>query len=45
MDLEDLEELEHLDQRKRQQITIPAKDYFEEWSRNRQFKTTNKDKP
>ena len=44
MDPEDLEE-ETIDQRKRQQITIPAKDYSEKWSKNRQFKMTNKNKP
>ena len=45
IDLEDLKELKNLNWRKKQQITIPAKDYSEEWSRNRQFKITNKDKP
>ena len=45
MDLKDLEKLKNLDWRKRQQITILAKDYFEKWSRNRQFKITNEDEP
>ena len=45
MDLEDLEEAKNINQRKRWQITIPAKNYSKEWSRNRRFKTTNKNKP
>ena len=45
MDLEDLEESKNLNQRKKWQITILAKDYSKEWSRNRQFKITNEDKP
>jgi hypothetical protein len=45
MDPEDLEESEHLDWRKRWQITIPAKNYSEEWSRSRRFETTNEDEP
>ena len=44
MDLKDLEELEDINQRKKWQITILAKDYSKEQSRNRQFKITNKDK-
>ena len=44
MDLEDLEELEYIDQRKRWQITILVKDYSKKWSKNKQFKTINKDK-
>ena len=45
MDLKDLKKLKNLDQRKKWQITISAKNYSKEWSRNRQFKITNKDKP
>ena len=41
MDSEDLKE-ETVNQRKKQQITIPAKDYFEKWNRNKQFKITDK---
>ena len=44
MDLNNLEE-ESAGQKKKQQITIPAKDYFEKWSRNRQFKITKDNKP
>ena len=44
MDLDDLEE-ESTDQRKKQQITILVKDYFKKWSRNRQFKITENNKP
>ena len=44
MDLDDLEE-ESVGQRKRWQITILVKDYFEKWSRNRQFKITKDNKP
>ena len=44
MDLNNLEE-EFIGQRKRQQITIPAKDYFEKWSRNKKFKITEDNKP
>ena len=44
MDLDDLEE-ESTDQRKKQQITILVKDYFKKWSRNRQFKITEDNKP
>ena len=44
MEPDDLEE-ESAGQRKKQQITIPVKDYFEKWSRNRQFKTTEDNKP
>ena len=45
MNLEDLKELKNLNWRKRWQIIIPAKNYSKEWSRNRQFKITDKDKP
>ena len=31
--------------KKKQQITIPVKDYFKKWSRNRQFKITKDNKP
>ena len=44
MDLDDLEE-ESTDQRKKQQIIILVKDYFKKWSRNRQFKITEDNKP
>ena len=44
MDLDDLEK-ESTNQRKKQQITIPAKNYFKKWSRNRQFKITENNKP
>ena len=44
MDLDDLEE-ESADQRKKQQITILVKDYFKKWSRNRQFKIIEDNKP
>ena len=44
MDLDNLKE-KSIDQRKKQQITIPAKDYFKKWSRNRQFKITKNNKP
>ena len=44
MDLKNLKEPENLNQRKRQQITIPAKDYSEKQSRNRQFKITEDNK-
>ena len=43
MDLDNLEE-ESIGQRKKWQITILAKDYFEKQSRNRQFKITEDDK-
>ena len=43
MDLDNLEE-ESINQKKRQQITIPIKDYSEKWSRNRQFKITKDNK-
>ena len=45
MDPEDLEDENAIGQRKKWQITIPAKDYFEKWSRNRQFEITIEDKP
>ena len=45
MNLEDLKNLKNLNWRKKWQITILAKNYFKEWSRNRQFKITNKNKP
>ena len=45
MDLEDLEDKNTTSQRKKQQITILAKDYFKKWSRNKQFKIIIKDKP
>ena len=44
INLKNLKELEYLNQRKRWQITILAKDYSKKWSKNRQFKTTNKNK-
>ena len=44
MDLNDLEE-ESVGQRKKWQINILVKDYFEKWSRNKQFKITKEDKP
>ena len=44
MNPDDLEE-ESAGWRKKWQITIPAKDYFEKWSRNRQFETTEDDEP
>ena len=44
MDLNNLEE-ESVGQRKKWQITILVKDYSEKWSRNRQFKIINKNKP
>ena len=44
MDLNNLEE-ESADQKKKQQITILAKDYFKKWSRNRQFEITKDNKP
>ena len=44
MDLNNLKE-ESVGQRKKQQITILAKDYFKKWSRNRQFKTIEDNKP
>ena len=44
MDLDDLEE-ESTNQKKRQQITILAKDYSKKWSRNKKFKITKDNKP
>ena len=44
MDLEDLKDKNAINWRKKWQITILAKDYFENWSRNRQFKITIKNK-
>jgi hypothetical protein len=44
MNPDDLEE-ESAGWRKKWQITIPAKDYSEKWSRNRQFETTEDDEP
>ena len=44
MDLNNLEE-ESTGQRKKQQITILAKNYFKKQSRNRQFKITKDNKP
>ena len=44
MDLDNLEE-ESADWRKKWQITILVKDYFEKWSRNRRFKITKDNKP
>ena len=44
MDLNNLEK-ESIKQKKKQQITIPAKDYSEKWSKNKQFKTTKNNKP
>ena len=44
MDLDDLKE-ESAGQRKKQQITILAKDYFKKWSKNRQFKIIKNNKP
>ena len=43
MDLDDLEK-ESVNQRKKWQITILAKNYSEEWSRNQQFKITKDNK-
>ena len=43
IDLNNLEE-ESVNQRRKQQITILAKDYSKKWSRNRQFKITDKNK-
>ena len=43
MNLDDLEE-KSTGQKKKQQITILAKDYSEKWSRNRQFKITKDNK-
>ena len=45
MDLEDLENKNAIGQRKKWQITILVKDYFKKWSRNRQFKITEDNKP
>ena len=45
MDLKDLEDKDTIKWRKKWQITIPVKDYFEKWSRNRQFKITKDNKP
>ena len=44
MNLDNLKE-ESIDQRKRWQITISVKDYSKKWSRNRQFKITEDNKP
>ena len=44
MDLKDLEDKNTKKQKKKQQITIPAKDYSEKQSRNRQFKIIIKNK-
>ena len=44
MDLDNLEE-ESVGQRKKQQITIPAKEYFVEWIKYNLFKITTEDKP
>ena len=44
INLDDLKE-ESAGWKKKQQITILAKDYFKKWSRNRQFKITKDDKP
>ena len=43
MDLDNLKE-KSAGQKKKQQITILVKDYFEKWSRNRQFKITEDNK-
>ena len=40
MDPEDLEDENAVNWRKKWQITILVKDYFEKWSRNRWFKIT-----
>ena len=45
MDLENLEDKNAIDWKKKWQITILVKDYFEKWSRNRQFKITIENKP
>ena len=45
MDLKDLKKSENLNQRKKWQITILAKDYFKKQGRYRQFEIINKDKP
>ena len=44
MELKDLEE-ENTDQKKKQQITILARNYSKKWSRNKQFKITKDNKP
>ena len=44
MDLDNLEE-KSIGQRRKQQITILAKDYSKKWSRNRRFETTEDNKP
>ena len=44
MDLNNLKE-ESAGWRKKQQITIPAKDYSKKWSRNRRFEITKNNKP
>ena len=36
---------EFISQKKKWQITIPAKNYSKKWSRNRQFKITKDNKP
>ena len=44
MDLDNLEK-KSVNQKKKWQITILAKDYFKKWSRNQQFKITKDNKP
>ena len=44
MDLNNLEK-ESIGQKKKQQITILAKNYFKKWNRNRKFKITKDNKP
>ena len=44
MDLEDLEDKNAINWRKKWQITILIKDYSKKWSRNRQFKITEDNK-
>ena len=44
MNQDDLEE-ESAGQKKKWQITILAKDYSKKWSRNKQFKITENNKP
>ena len=45
MDLEDLKDENAIGQKKKWQITILIKDYCKKWSRNRQFKITEDNKP
>ena len=45
MELENPKDKNTIDWRKRQQITISAKDYFKKQNKNRRFKTTKENKP